>query len=215
MLISLLNWGEARIDTLVELAVDVWFVNRLILLAFLLKICIHLFNFLSIGYTALLSQLRHSSCIWHSCRRGVIGVSVSNWQEVIVIKNNSSFLHNSEGAKSARLLNIPHHFIVNTLQLWKKKLRKAMLRLTLRMPSMAFLRSAVFSLPSPSLSKSFEMTRSLLPTIPSPSRSKLIWGTNSLFLLPYNSVSVRLRFVLSPLFHQVGILDSSLAIAWM
>ena len=80
---------------------------------------------------------------------------------------------------------------------------------TFLMASIAFYFSDALSLPSPSLSKSLDITKSRLPTIPSPSRSKLMSGFRALRLLLYRSVKVRFGFTAGPFYHHSGTLISS------
>jgi len=46
----------------------------------------------------------------------MLWVSLSNRQEVIVVKYNSSFLHDSERSERSRLLNVPDIFFIDTLE---------------------------------------------------------------------------------------------------
>ena len=45
----------------------------------------------------------------------MIRVRLPHGQKVIVVKDDSAFLHDSEGAQSTGLLHIPDHLVVDTL----------------------------------------------------------------------------------------------------
>ena len=45
----------------------------------------------------------------------MLGISVSYRQEVLSINKDSTLLHNSEGAFSSSLLNVPEEFVFNAL----------------------------------------------------------------------------------------------------
>ena len=96
VLFPLLDGGESRLVTFVEFTVNVRSVDGLILLAFLLKSCIHVINFILVSSAALLSQLRHRSRVRHESGGGVVRVRRPYRQKVIVIQDNASFLHDSE-----------------------------------------------------------------------------------------------------------------------
>ena len=81
----------------------------------LLERLVHHFDFLLIGSVTLVSQLAHSPCIRHYLRHGVFGICVSDWQEVVIVQNFTSLLHNSEGALRTRPLNVPADVIIDTL----------------------------------------------------------------------------------------------------
>ena len=100
-----------------ELAVNVGSLRRLILLPFALKIRVHLFNLLLIILLALRFQLGHSSSIWLNRARRVVWIGLSHRQKVIIIKDDATLLHDSEGTQCTRLLDVPHHFLINTLSL--------------------------------------------------------------------------------------------------
>ena len=81
----------------------------------LLKRLVHRFNFLLVGGVTLVSQLTHCPRIRLYLRHGVFGICVSDWQEVVIVQNFTSLLHNSEGALRTRPLNVPADVIIDTL----------------------------------------------------------------------------------------------------
>ena len=64
----------------------------------LLKRLVHHFDFLLIGGVTLVSQLTNGPRIWHYLRHGMFGICVSDGQEVVIVQDFTSLLHNSEGA---------------------------------------------------------------------------------------------------------------------
>ena len=81
----------------------------------LLKRLVHQFDFLLIGSVTLVPQLAHGPCIRLYLRHWVFGVCVSDGQEVVIIQDFTSLLHNSEGALRTRPLNVPADIIIDTL----------------------------------------------------------------------------------------------------
>ena len=94
----LLDWGESWLVSLAELAIDVRSLNRLEFLASLIKCFVHAIDHLYVRLSALLSQLGDGPCIRYLWTRRMLRVSLSDRQKVIVIKNDTTFLHDSEGA---------------------------------------------------------------------------------------------------------------------
>ena len=83
----------------IELTINVWFlILRLKPRLLLLKCLVHHLNFLLIGGVTLVSQLANGPRIWLDFRHGVFRICVSDGQEVVIVQNLSSLLHNSEGA---------------------------------------------------------------------------------------------------------------------
>ena len=49
-------------------------------------------------------------------RHGMLRVGLPDWQEIVGINNDASLLHDAVRALSTRLVDIPDHFLVDTLQ---------------------------------------------------------------------------------------------------
>lgn len=82
----------------IELTVNVRTLLRLEPRFLLLKSLIHNFDFFLMGGVTFVSQLAHCLRIRLYLRNGVFRICVSDWQEVIIVQNFTSLLHNSEGA---------------------------------------------------------------------------------------------------------------------
>ncbi len=218
LLEPLLDWGEARLVSFAKFGIDIGlFVWLLIFLTLLLKCRVESINFLSVRSVAFLAELFHCSSIWSDFGQRMLRVSSSNVIKVIAIDDHATLLHDAEWALRSRLFHIPNHLVIYPLHKHKTMIIVAIRhhdeanleKLTLRIASSASFLSLALSLPSPSLSNSLEITRSLFPTIPSPSRSKLISGRSARLLFSCMSVKVRLGLVLATLCHWRGILTSS------
>lgn len=83
-------------------------------------------------------------------RNGVLRICSGNWQKIFSINKYSTLLHDSEWPFGASLLHVPKEIVFDALKL--------KLKLTFLIASSAALRSSALSLPSPSLSKSFDIT---------------------------------------------------------
>lgn len=90
---------------------------RLVLLTLGFKCLIENIDFLSVRITAFLAEVLHIFSTWLDFRQMVLRIGIANAIEVIAVDNDSSFLHNAEGSLHSRLLHIPDHFVVNTLQI--------------------------------------------------------------------------------------------------
>lgn len=100
-----------------KLAVNVGSLRRLILLPFAFKVLVHLLNLLFIFLLALRFQLGHRPGIWLNWAWRVIWIGLPHRQKVIVIKDDTTLLHDSERTQCTRLLHIPDHFLINALVL--------------------------------------------------------------------------------------------------
>ena len=93
ILSSLLDRCESRLVTLRKLAVDVGPILRLVLLPLALESLVHLVNLPSIVLLALCFQFGNRPGIRHHRARRMLGVGLPNRQEVIVVQDDATLLH--------------------------------------------------------------------------------------------------------------------------
>ena len=96
ILSPLLDRCEPRFVAFGKLAINIWSFDRLVLLSFALESRVHLFDFLSVFLMALCSQFGHGPCIRHNRTRRMLRIGLPHWQEVIIVKDNSTLLHYSK-----------------------------------------------------------------------------------------------------------------------
>ena len=103
--------------TLVELREDVRFVDRGIkALVSVFKRQIFLINLITVRCLSLALELDKCLCFRLNLRHGMLRIGLPDWQEIVGIDDHASLLHDAVRALSTRLVDIPYHFLVDTLQ---------------------------------------------------------------------------------------------------
>ena len=103
--------------TLVELREDVRFVDRGIkALVSVFERQIFLINLITVRCLSLALELDKCLRFRLNLRHGMLRIGLPDWQEIVGINDNASLLHDAIRALSTRLVDIPHHFLVDTLQ---------------------------------------------------------------------------------------------------
>ena len=103
--------------TFVELREDVRFVDRGIkALVSVFKRQIFLINLITVRCLSLALELDKCLCFRLNLRHGMLRIGLPDWQEIVGIDDHASLLHDAVRALSTRLVDIPYHFLVDTLQ---------------------------------------------------------------------------------------------------
>lgn len=114
LLNSLLDRCEARFFN-VEVAVDVGALTRRVRVPLLVK-CGHCeIDLLPVSLSAFLLQLAKSAHFGNLLGEVMLGVSISDREEVVVVDDDATLLHYAEGTFCSRLLHVPHDFVVDSL----------------------------------------------------------------------------------------------------